>query len=102
MNWPNRFARCTKQMRRSAVRELLKLTAQPGMISFAGGLPAADLLPVEEVRRAAESVLTRNGKSALQYGETEGLTELRDWLAARFSAAGHPVNRANVLITTGG
>ena len=88
-------------MRRSTIRELLKLTARPDMISFAGGLPAPELFPLEQMRRATECVLTQRGHAALQYGETEGVAELRDWLAARFSTKGIAVERANVLITTG-
>ncbi len=88
-------------MKRSAVRELLKLTAQPGMISFAGGLPAPELFPVEAVRRAADAALALRGGSALQYGETEGLAELRDWIAARFSRTDAPLDRSRVAIVSG-
>src|SRR5205085_2614661 len=91
----------THQMRRSAIRELLKCAAQPGMISFAGGLPAPELFPLEEARQAAEFVLTHRGPCALQYGETTGVAELRDWIAARFSKNGQSITRENVVITTG-
>jgi 2-aminoadipate transaminase len=102
VNWNACFADRTRHMRRTAVRELLKLTSQPGMISFAGGLPAAELFPLDRIREAANTVLARVGRSALQYGETEGTAELRDWVAARFSTNLVRVHRSNVLIVSGG
>jgi 2-aminoadipate transaminase len=102
MNWTHRFAERTSQMRRSAVRELLKLTAQPGMISFAGGLPAPELFPVDRIRQATATVLASKGQQALQYSETEGIAELRDWIAARFSGPRLQFTRANVMIVSGG
>ena len=76
MNWNTQFSDRTALSRRSAVRELLKLTAQPDMISFAGGLPAPELFPVEAIKTAANEVLTEIGGTALQYGETEGVGAL--------------------------
>src|SRR5688572_7374606 len=96
MDWNKYFAERTTHMQRSTVREFLKLAAQPGMISFAGGLPAPELFPLREVRAASENVLTRHGTKALQYGETEGVRELRSWLAER-----HNVSIDNVLVTSG-
>lgn len=103
MNWNSQFATRTQYAKRSAVRELLKLTAQPDMISFAGGLPAPELFPVEKVKEAADLVLSEFGRQALQYGETEGIAPLRDWVAAQFNRAGQPftVGRDNVLIVSG-
>ncbi len=101
MNWQPLFAQRTAQMRRSTVRELLKVTAQPGMISFGGGIPAPELFPVAEVAQAAAAVLQRSGEQALQYGETEGLAGLRDWVAARFHRPHCRVRRENVMIVTG-
>lgn len=102
MNWNSQFATRTQYAKRSAVRELLKLTAQPDMISFAGGLPAPELFPVEKVKEAADLVLSEFGSQALQYGETEGIAPLRDWVAAKFSRAGRlTVRRENVLIVSG-
>ena len=72
IDWNTQFATRTQLAKRSAVRELLKLTAQPDMISFAGGLPAPELFPVEQVKVAADAVLSEYGRQALQYGETEG------------------------------
>jgi 2-aminoadipate transaminase len=71
------------------------------MISFAGGIPAPELFPVEEVARATATVLERSGEQALQYGETEGIAGLRDWVAARFSRPHCQVRRENVMIVTG-
>ncbi|SPE59662.1 2-aminoadipate transaminase [Verrucomicrobia bacterium] len=88
-------------MRRSAVRELLKIVNLPGMISFAGGIPAQELFPVKETAEAAAAILQRHGGAALQYGETEGLPELRDWIAERFSRPALQVRRENVMIVTG-
>jgi 2-aminoadipate transaminase len=88
-------------MKRSAIRELLKFGNRPGMISFAGGLPAPELFPIAEVEAATQRVLREHGRKALQYGETEGLAGLRDWLAEKFSTRNVKLQRQNVLITTG-
>ena len=82
VNWSTRLAKRTQQMQRSSVREFVRLTRQPGVLSFAGGLPEPALFPVAEMAAAMETVWTHSAASALQYGETEGLAELRDWIAA--------------------
>ena len=69
------------QMRPSTIREILKVTAQPEVISFAGGLPAPELFPVNEVKAAADSALSKYGSQALQYGPSEGVPLLRQWVA---------------------
>ena len=102
MDWNKCFALRTALMRRSAVRELLKVTARPEIISFAGGLPAAELFPVERIKKALTAVLDRAGGQALQYSATEGLADLRAWLARQFSNSRLQVRSENVLITTGG
>ena len=84
------------------MRELLKVASRPEMISFAGGLPAAELFPVARVKSALMAVLDGSGGQALQYSATEGLPELRDWLARKFSTGRLRVQRENVLITAGG
>jgi 2-aminoadipate transaminase len=101
MNWQPLFAERTALMRRSAVRELLKAANRPGMISFAGGIPAPELFPVSETAEAAARVLAERGEHALQYGETEGVAALRDWIAARCSRPQFQVRRENVMIATG-
>jgi 2-aminoadipate transaminase len=101
MDWEKLFASRTAQMRRSAIRELLKVTAHPDMISFAGGLPAPELFPIQEIERACGQVLTQHGGRALQYGETEGVAELRDWIAGRVAREGLSIGRENVMIVSG-
>lgn len=88
-------------MRRNAIRELLKVTARPEVISFAGGLPAAELFPVARVQEATTTILHELGPWSLQYSETEGIAGLREWLAQRYSRAHVQVRPANVLITSG-
>jgi len=97
----NVFAKRTRLMRRSAIRESLKLASQPEVISFAGGLPAAELFPMHRFKSAMERTLETIGPASLQYSETEGIGALRDWIAQRFSRNGAKVTRENVLITTG-
>lgn len=101
MNWDQRFAARSRDLRRSSVRELLKVTAQPEMISFAGGLPAPELFPIDALRTATDAVLSRLGRRALQYGETEGLFELRSWIARNLAPAHLGCTAENVVITTG-
>ena len=101
MTWTHRFATCTSEMARSSIRELLKLTIQPDMISFAGGLPAPELFPIAQLQAATKAVLIERGAQALQYGETEGVGELRDWIAQKASRPGLPFTRSNVVIVSG-
>jgi 2-aminoadipate transaminase len=79
--WEHRYAQRTQRMGSSAIRELLKLTEVPDLISFAGGLPAPDVFPTEQIREACNSVLTNYGAQALQYGATEGYMPLRELVA---------------------
>jgi 2-aminoadipate transaminase len=88
-------------MGRSVIRELLKLTAQPDIISFAGGLPAPELFPLEGCREAACRLLTEHGAQALQYGPTEGYYPLREFLVDRMCRYGIQAEPGNVFITTG-
>ncbi len=99
--WDHRFAQRTQRMGSSAIRELLKLTEQPDIISFGGGMPAPDVFPIEEFSQACERVLRENGASALQYGATEGFTPLRDMIVRHSARYGIEVERDNVLITSG-
>lgn len=101
IDWSGRIARRARQMKPSALRQLLKVTSRPGMISFAGGLPAAELFPVDRVEAATRAVLRRLGGNALQYGETEGVAELRQWIARHYSAGSLELTPENVLITAG-
>lgn len=88
------------QMTKSEIRELLKLTQKEGLISFAGGLPAPESFPVETVRDIAVSVLEEEGTSALQYGQTEGIIELREAIAHHYRTTGADVTVDNITITT--
>lgn len=99
--WKERYAQRTQRMTSSAIRELLKLTSRPDIISFAGGLPAPELFPIEEVRAAVDRVLTAHGTSALQYSTTEGYPPLRDLIAQRMARYGIKVGIENIVITTG-
>jgi 2-aminoadipate transaminase len=101
MKWDDLYAKRTHRMRRSAIRELLKVTRRPEVISFAGGLPAAELFPISQVKEAVDQVLQSLGGKSLQYGETEGIPELREWVARNFSRNGVQITSENVLITTG-
>src|SRR4051794_10504977 len=84
--------------RSSAVRDLLRLTERPDVLSLAGGLPAPELLPVDALAAAAARVLGARGPAALQYGPTEGIAALRELVAARL---GHGATTATTVITTG-
>ncbi|MBI1257401.1 MAG: aminotransferase class I/II-fold pyridoxal phosphate-dependent enzyme [Chloroflexi bacterium] len=101
MNWDSLFADRTRQMRRSTVREILKLTAKPEVISFAGGLPAPELFPIERIREATDTILAERGQEAMQYSTTEGMPELRELIARRLSAGEFQISPNNVLITSG-
>lgn len=86
----------------SFIREILKVTEQPGIISFAGGLPNQALFPLEAIRRASDAVLTDNGHTALQYSTTEGHSELREWIAERYRKRfGLDIPIEQILITNG-
>ena len=87
---------------RSFIREILKVTEDPKIISFGGGLPNPALFPVEEIREAARDVLSEDGKTALQYSTTEGYLPLREFIAERYrKRAGLEVSPHNILITNG-
>lgn len=99
--WDHRYAQRTQRMKSSAIRELLKLTEKPDVISFAGGMPAPEVFPVEEFRRACDYVLTNNPAQALQYGATEGFKPLRDLIARHEAQFGINVTTDNILVTSG-
>ncbi len=101
MNWDTVFAERTSEMKRSTVREILKLTAKPEVISFAGGLPAPELFPVERIRQATDTILSERGSEVLQYSTTEGMPELRQLIAKRLSTGKFNVSPENILITSG-
>lgn len=95
------LARRAERMNPSIIREILKVTERPGVISLAGGLPSPDGFPVEAMRAASERVLRETPREALQYAASEGFAPLREWVAALMSAQGLPTEADQVLITTG-
>jgi 2-aminoadipate transaminase len=95
------FARRMSRVKVSAVREILKMTERPEIISFAGGLPAPELFPVRETSDAYADVFAREGSAAMQYSTTEGWLPLRRWIAERMSSRGVNTNADRVLITSG-
>lgn len=99
--WDQRFAQRTERMKSSAIRELLKLTERPDIISFAGGLPAPEVFPVQAFQEACNRVLRDQGPVALQYGTTEGYLPLRELIAEHTRRYGIEVTADNVLITSG-
>jgi 2-aminoadipate transaminase len=98
--WEYRYAHRTKSMKSSVIRELLKLTEQPDIISFAGGLPAPEVFPVKEFQQACNRVMEKFGPQALQYSTTEGHLPLRE-LIAKNVAQSMEVSTDNILITSG-
>lgn len=89
-----------KRMKRSAIRELLKLVNNPNIISFAGGLPAPESFPIEQLKEITMDVLTQDGTQVLQYGATEGDPLLREQLVKMYVESGHKVTVDNLIITT--
>jgi DNA-binding transcriptional MocR family regulator len=101
--WEPRYARRAERMAASEIRELLKLLDQPGIISFAGGIPDPALFPAAEAAAAYAALLgdTAAASHALQYSVSEGYLPLRRWIVAHMAALGVPCEDDNVLITCG-
>ncbi len=99
--WSQRCAQRMQWMSGSTIRELLKLTENPEIIPFAGGMPAPEVFPVEAFRAAADRVLAKQGSRALQYGPTEGYRPLREWIVRQMARYGIESAPENVLITSG-
>ena len=96
MNW--KLAARAEKMNPSVLREILKVTERPGIISLAGGLPSPKAFPINAFAEACAEVLHKDGQAALQYGASEGYGPLREAVAAMLP---WPVDPAQVLITTG-
>jgi len=97
-----RFAARMSGLKASAIREILKVTEMPDVISFAGGLPAPELFPVEQFARACQEVLSEDGPAAMQYSVTEGYLPLRRWVAANLFETIHlRCDADDVLIISG-
>ncbi|WP_291936043.1 PLP-dependent aminotransferase family protein [Limnohabitans sp.] len=99
MQW--QMAQRAEKMNPSVIREILKVTEKPGIISFAGGLPSPQTFPIDAMREASERVLRDDGKAALQYAASEGYAPLREWVAQDLLKQGMNVSPDQVLITTG-
>ncbi|MGE5642968.1 MAG: PLP-dependent aminotransferase family protein [Byssovorax cruenta] len=99
--WEYRYAHRMQKMGSSVIRELLKFTEQPDIISFAGGLPAPDVFPLKEFREACNYVIDHFGPQALQYSTTEGYTPLREMIARHNARYSVEINPDNILITSG-
>ena len=96
LNMPTEFSRRARTLTSSAIREILKVTASPEVISFAGGIPAPETFPVDLLHAASERIFAQEAREALQYSLTEGFLPLRQWIAHR-----HAADVDQVLITTG-
>ena len=99
-NLQNIISEAAKGMKKSAIRELLKLTKDPEIISFAGGLPAPETFPIEELVEITSEVLREDGEKALQYGSTEGDDNLRELIVELYKKMGFDITLENVMITT--
>jgi 2-aminoadipate transaminase len=95
------MARRAERLNPSTIREILKITERPGIVSLAGGLPSADTFPVAAMRVATERVLRDTPREALQYAASEGYAPLREWVAAEMASHGLKADAGQVLITTG-
>lgn len=85
-----------KKITSSVIREILKVTNMPGVISFAGGVPSPDTFPIQKLKNAFEKILKEDSVGAFQYAPTEGFLPLRKWVAKK-----HNTHASSVLITTG-
>jgi 2-aminoadipate transaminase len=99
--WDHRYAQRTQRMMSSAIRELLKFTENPEVISFAGGLPAPEVFPIKEFKAACIKTLDEQGPQSLQYGTTDGYLPLREMIARHTARYGIEVTANNILITSG-
>jgi 2-aminoadipate transaminase len=97
-----RFARRTARLRASTIREMLKVTQQPDVINFGGGLPAPELFPTEAMTECMREVMQRQGAAALQYSVTEGIPEMRAWIAQRLTPRfGRTIDPGEAIIVNG-
>lgn len=101
LDWTPHLASRTEGMKSSVIRELLKLTQQPDIISFAGGMPASELFPLREVDEACRYIIREDGPKALQYSATEGHGPLKEYLATMVHKYGVPAVPDNVLLING-
>jgi 2-aminoadipate transaminase len=95
------FSERAQQLQSSFIREILKITQRPEIISFAGGLPSPATFPVERMKEAFDKVLTDAGRVALQYGPTDGYAPLREWIANSLSTEGSKIVPEQILMVSG-
>lgn len=95
------YAKRMDNIKASEIRELLKLTQMPEVISFAGGMPAPELFPIEAFKKASKEVLNENGEIALQYGPTEGYEPLKKKIVERMTKVYVDATSDQILITSG-
>lgn len=98
----NKFSDKVKHLEASAIREIFKLLAKPGIISFAGGAPDPTLFPKKKLAEIAADILENQGEVALQYGVTEGYAPLRQWVKERLTQQGIISDRDETIIVSGG
>ncbi|MER1966725.1 PLP-dependent aminotransferase family protein [Castellaniella sp. GW247-6E4] len=98
---PRVFSQRAQKLTSSTIREILKITERPEVISFAGGLPSPQGFPIARIRAAFDDVLDARGDTALQYGPTEGYAPLRAWVAEDMRRHGAQVTADEVLIVSG-
>lgn len=96
-----KYARRMDNIKASEIRELLKLTQKPEIISFAGGLPAPESFPTEQFVKISKEVLEESGTKALQYGPTEGYEPLRAAISERMAKVKVNLSSDNILVTSG-
>ncbi len=101
MKWESRYAERARGMKASEIRELLKLTQQPDIISFAGGLPSPESFPTTDIAEVTTHVMLTAAEEALQYGTTEGYYRLREFCAYRSKKEGIDASIDNVVIISG-
>lgn len=95
------FSERAQGLQSSFIREILKITQRPEIISFAGGLPSPATFPVERMKQAYDRVLTETGKVALQYGPTDGYGPLKEWIANSLSTEGTKILPEQILMVSG-
>lgn len=95
------FSERAQQLQSSFIREILKITQRPEIISFAGGLPSPATFPVERMKQAYDRVLSETGKVALQYGPTDGYGPLKEWIANSLSTEGTKILPEQILMVSG-
>jgi len=99
--WTQRYAQRLERMHRSALDELIRPTELSAVLSFAGGLPAADMFPITEMQEAVQRVLAEHGAQALQYGPTQGYRPLREMITRHTARYGITITPDHVLVTSG-